>query len=109
MEEGRLQTTRGEDNFIELRRVVRVHSGRSHEPLSLVHWLADFRDIAVLPVGASVHEVRRVGALLDLERSVVLPNIGISNLLVERREFDERLLPRRISHPIRLPDTIAKN
>src|SRR5665647_582468 len=107
VEERRLQPPGGEYDFIELRGVIRIHRWRRHEPLSAIYRLSDFRQIAMLGERASVHEVRCIRTLFNFERAVVLPLVGIADLLVERSELDQCLLPRRLVHPVSLSNAVA--
>ena len=88
-EEGRLQPSGREDDLVERRAVVRVHRRRRHQPLVAVHRLADRASHVALTL---MERARRtfVGVRVRPRPSsvgVVLPAIGVADLLVERREL----------------------
>ena len=94
-----LQHSCGKIDVVSLRIVIRIDGGRRHVPLLAIHRLADFREPAVKLEPGRAFRVSNFVSAHDLQRTVVAPGVGITDLVRNRTQLRERLLLGRRSHP----------
>ncbi len=97
--EGRLKNAGRENNFVERRTVIGVDSRRRHPPFGAVHWLADFRKVAILLKFLAAAHVAQIRAAINGQLRIIAPFIRVTDLHVERFQFRERLFFRLRAHP----------
>ena len=106
--ERRLQDAGRENNFVQLRIVVRVHRRRRHPPFATIHRLADLAPVARGgPLIGRAH-VLQILTGRHAERRVILPLVGESDLLGERSELRQCLRFCRRAHPVQLLDPVVQ-
>src|SRR5215211_405118 len=107
MEERRLQSPGRERDLVHLRIEIRVHSWRRHEPFISIDRLSDFCEIRLVVERTGVNDVARPRSFHDGELGILTPDVGVSDLLVERCKLGERLLSGTFAHPLRLENAVA--
>ena len=81
IEEGRLQDTCREADLVGRGHVVGIDLLGAHEPLRTVNGLAEILEVVCLHEACSCFEVLIVRlALIDVERAVVHPLVGVTDL-----------------------------
>ena len=90
IEERRLEDAGGEDDLVELRRVIRVHGLRRHQPEAAIDRLSDPVELPLRVVDGDAHEIARVVVALDRHRAEVAPRVGPADLPVQRVQLGQR-------------------
>ena len=108
IKERRLQDSGRETNLVGGRVVVGIDSLRRHSPLRLVGRFAQLRQVVSHIPGTGGAQVVVVGQFrVHIQRGVVFPLVGISNLDDEVGKFLLRLHLGRIAHPVEGGDVLA--
>src|SRR5882762_273984 len=95
VEKWRLQDAGGKDDFVHLRVVVGIHSGRSHIPFRSIDGLPDLIQVAFKRKLGSSHLIRCVRNSVYLVGGIFAPFVRVADLAHKRGKFGERLLARR--------------
>ena len=104
--EWRLQHSRREVDVVHLRIEISIHCRRRHPPLAVIHRLAHLCPLPLLVEDASAHHVAQVVRRADRQRRIIAPLIRIPNLIPHRMQLHNRLLLRRIAHPVEVLDLL---
>ncbi len=99
---------RGQHDLVVRRVVVGVVGLRRHLPFGPVDGLAELRQVVLEAPARGGHHVGGVGLAADLQRGVVLPLVGITDLGRDRGELGERLLLGAGAHPVEALDAVAQ-
>ena len=102
----RLQHAGGEIDVIHLRIVVGVHGRRSHVPLTVIHGLANLRQLPVEFEHPSPQHIAHLIDTNDFELAVVAPLVGISNLIGYSVELFNCLRSGACTHPRQRADIL---
>ena len=110
IEEGRLEDTRGEADFVGCGVIIGVDGLRGHEPFVAIDGFVDARfDVVAVAEAAGAHHVLVVRqALVNVEGGIVHPLVGIANLDVEGAEFIVGQAFRFVAHPFLCIDALAE-
>ena len=100
VEERRLKNPRRENDFVVQGRVIGVDSRWRHAPLSLVHGLADFGQVARDFERVAAGHILDVGTAVDSKSRVVAPLVGIADLQIHFVELVNGLLACFRAHPV---------
>ena len=108
VEERGLEDRGGEHDLVLRGVVVGVDRLRGHVPLVAVDGTPELTPLAVGRVGVGgAHVIDEGGAGVQVQRGVVAPLGGVSDLRVEGRQLGQRLLLRLLAHPVQAADRLA--
>src|SRR5882724_390783 len=108
VEKRRLQNTRREHNFILRRTVVGIDRRWRHLPFVAVNRLADFGNLAAGFKLVGSQEISHEIAARNFQRTVIAPDVGISNLVANRVQLQFGLLLRLFGHPGQVADVLIQ-
>src|SRR4029077_16467079 len=106
--ERRLQDTRGENDFVELRVVVSVDGRRRHAPFAAVDGFADFREVARVFKFRGAKNIPGVRAAIGSQRGIIAPRVRVADFYGEGFQFFDGGLAGGRAHPRQALQIVAE-